>query len=414
MRWRAEMTDARKVTLVVWGVLAVLFIWLSCASTLGIVLARKAPAKSFALGYHTAAAEAAVALAGLAADPQTNAAAVAAHARAALRREPINVDAVVALGTITALNNHTFGAERMFAYAEQLSRRNIPTQLWLIENAVQQGKIEPALAHYDRAMSVSISTRALLLPVLATAAASPTVARPLARLLSRRPLWWPAAIEQFIASPDPVHVLPTAVAALRLRPNVPEERAYLVSAMKRLADTGGARAAFSLYRAAHLGSATFPLLRAGDFEKVGDLPPFDWSLTDGANVSGVIQPGGVGSGSALFLSAEGGGQGEVARQVLLLPAAIYRLMATTGNVPQERTDRPRIVISCLSPQKSVLLDQAFSTSGEHGGPLAASVTVPAGCTSQLIQIVMHASLDGAGGGAMPWIDNIQIVPAGAR
>ncbi|RZL29520.1 MAG: hypothetical protein EOP64_00750 [Sphingomonas sp.] len=408
------MTDLRKAALVMRGVLAALFIWLICASTIGIVLARKSPAASFALGYHTAAAEAAIALAGLAAYPGANDKAIARHARAALRREAINVDAVVALGTITALTNHTPAAERMFAYAEQLSRRNIPTQLWLIENAVQQGEIEPALAHYDRAMTVSVSTRALLLPVLATAAASPTVARPLARLLVRRPLWWPAAIEQFIASPDPVHVLPPAIAALRLRPDVPEERAYLVSAMKRLADAGAAPRAYALYRAAQPASAAGALLRAGNFEKVGDLPPFDWNLADGANVSGVIQPGGVGSGSALFLSAEGGGQGEVARQVLLLPTATYGLTATTGNVPQERIDRPRIVISCLSSDKSVLLDQPFATSGEHGAPVAGTITVPGGCTSQLIQIVMHASLDGAGAGAMPWIDNIQIAPTGAR
>ena len=407
------MTNAKKAALIIWGVLAALFIWLNCASTVGIVLARKSPAGSFALGYHTAAAEAAIAVAGLAAAPQTNRAVIAAHARAALRREAINVDAVVALGTATALTNHMLAAEHMFAYAEQLSRRNIPTQLWLIENAVQQGKIEPALVHYDRAMSVSVSTRALLLPVLATAAATPTVAQPLARLLSRRPLWWPAAIEQFIASQDPVHVLPPAVAALRLRPNIPEERAYLVSAMRRLADAGAAAAAFSMYRAAQPRFAVIALLRAGDFEKVGDLPPFDWSLADGANVSGVIQPGGVGSGSALFLSAEGGGQGEVARQVLLLPSsATYRFMATTGNVPQELTDRPRIVVSCLSSEKSVLLDQAFATGGGHGARVAGTITIPPGCTSQLLQIVMHASLDGAGAGAMPWIDNIQIVPAG--
>ena len=167
-----------------------------------------------------------------------------------------------------------------------------------------------------------------------------------------------------------------------------------------------------MYRAAQPRSAVIALLRAGDFEKVGDLPPFDWSLADGANVSGVIQPGGVGSGSALFLSAEGGGQGEVARQVLLLPSATYRLSATTGNVPQELTDRPHIVVSCLSPEKSVLLDQVFTTGGGHGAPLAGTITIPIGCTSQLLQIVMHASLDGAGAGAMPWIDNIQIVPAG--
>jgi hypothetical protein len=184
--------------------------------------------------------------------------------------------------------------------------------------------------------------------------------------------------------------------------------------MKRLADTGAAPAAFSLYRAAQPRSASDVLLRAGDFENVGDLPPFDWNLADGANVSGMIQPGGVGSGSALFLSAEAGEQGEVARQVLLLPASTYQISAITGNVPSDLTDRPRIVLSCLAPHETVLLDLAFPTSDNRGALLRVNVTVPAGCTSQFLQIVAHASLDGAGAGAMPWIDNIQIVPTTAR
>jgi hypothetical protein len=410
----AMTKTAGKVPQLIRGIAAILFVWLTCAVTLSVVMARRAPAISFALGYRTSAGEAALALLQIADDPKANGDNIVALSRAALRREAVSVDAVVAMGTIAALRNQTTRAEQLFAYSEHLSRRNIPTQLWLIENAVERGRVDQALIHYDRAMSVSENTRPLLLPILSQAAASPAVGDPLARMLARRPLWWPAAMDYFLASPNAQAILPKVVLALKLRADVPTERTYLISAMKRLSDAGKTKAALSLYGTVRGPTEATAPIRGGDFEHVGNLPPFDWNLTESAGVSGIIQPGGVGSGHALFLSAEAGEQGEAARQVLDLPPGAYRLTAIAGSVAPDRIDRPRLVLSCLIPDKTVLIDLPFPTATERGTSMTGSVIVPPGCKGQLIQVIMHASLDGSGGGTMPWIDDIRITQMSIR
>ena len=125
-------------------------------------------------------------------------------ARLALRQDPTAVAAVATLGIDTQVRNDTSGARRLFAYAQKLSRRDLRTQLWSIEDAVARENIPEALRWYDIALRTNPQMDELLFPILVSAGEDPAIRGELIRTLSRKPRWG----ENFVVyaagnSPDP-------------------------------------------------------------------------------------------------------------------------------------------------------------------------------------------------------------------
>src|SRR5688572_1223087 len=110
-----------------------------------------------------------------------------AFATSALRRDPTAVNAVTALGILSAMRGDAAGAERAFRYAQRLSRRNRVAQLWWIEREVADNDIEGALGHYDVALRTSRGMRGTLFPILMNAVSDPAIATAVNRLLRQNP-----------------------------------------------------------------------------------------------------------------------------------------------------------------------------------------------------------------------------------
>src|SRR3546814_19191893 len=81
------------------------------------------------------------------------------------------------------------GGERLLAYSQTLSRRDLRTQLMAIELAVARDDIPSALRHYDIALRTKKNAPDLLFPVLTSAPTNPTIRTELVKTLGRRPKW---------------------------------------------------------------------------------------------------------------------------------------------------------------------------------------------------------------------------------
>ncbi|MET4898831.1 hypothetical protein RN629_17080 [Sphingomonadaceae bacterium jetA1] len=120
-----------------------------------------------------------------------------ARARAALRDNPLTAQAL----RIYAFNLPDQSIPHLrpvMTLGEQVSRRDTLTQIWLIEDAVGNGRIEQALRHYDRALSSSDESRQMLMPVLSEALGTPQVRNALVPYLQRRP--WNGVFLTYAAS----------------------------------------------------------------------------------------------------------------------------------------------------------------------------------------------------------------------
>ncbi|HWI85172.1 MAG TPA: hypothetical protein VNT42_02450, partial [Sphingomonas sp.] len=174
-------------------------------SSLGFVLRSTDPALALRFDPDNAAALAARAEQLLRDDPsEKNRILAEALARRALRRSPVSADGARMLATTRDMAGDEARARQLMDYSQSLSRRDFPTQIWFIEDAIGRNDIAGALRHYDIALRTSAATKALLFPVLIKATAQPAVAAPLIDTLAARPLWADPFLEQASReAPDP-------------------------------------------------------------------------------------------------------------------------------------------------------------------------------------------------------------------
>jgi hypothetical protein len=379
-------------------------LWVALGVTLTLVIGRAQPTVALKVWPHGTTSNAALAERLVqTSDRQAGRGA----AQEALRREPVNVVAARSLGLLASIDGDARRASRLFSYSETLSRRDVPTQLWLIEESVGRGDIIGALRHYDRAMRTSLQSRDLLIPILARASADPAIAEPLSRLVASRPSWTPALVEAMISSQStPPAALALILRRLTISPD--DEYSWLLSGgLNRLVAAGEFETAYAIYYEARRGvGARTELLRNGDFSVQHPIPPFDWWLRDEPELAGLIEHREGTPTPALSIVADQGRVGDIARQFLMLTADAYQLTATVGEVSADERARPIISIACVGG--SELARSRFPAATTTPARLTLRFSVPStGCEAQWIAIESGPSGEQPED-LRPWITSVSL------
>jgi tetratricopeptide (TPR) repeat protein len=383
--------------------------WFAVSFTLGMVLSRRSPEMALSWWSYGARARAGAAhdLLTKQRSPEARERALSL-AQAALQREPVNVAAARSLAIAAAFARDEALANRYLAYAEGLSRRDVGTQLLLLEREVRRNDVPSALRHYDRALRVSTDARGTLLPIMIGAAADPAIAAEIARLLDPRPPYWFAFGERLVLESTSPAAMTMLLGRLRLDPADERERSLMIIAVRRLIEMGAHRHAEQIYRRAG-GAALAPngsQVRNGDFDssEIG-LPPFDWLLVNESQLGAFKERSDPRGGNVLRLTAENGRGGEVARQLLRLAPGRYRLDAMAGDVQGE--PRPRLAIICAGRGGPSLVVLEFPDAGSSGARLGSAFAVPRGaCPAQWLTVIAASSIDVER--AAPWLDAISV------
>lgn len=392
-----------------------LALWVSLATTVAAVLRQASPETALAWWGANAEAHSLMAAQILQGPPSAGPRPAQldrarAEAELALRREPVNVGASRTLALIAGLSGDQRKADRLLAYAEALSRRDLATEIMLIERKVQANDIPGALEHYDRALRTSPESRDLLLPILVGASADPAIARPIARLLARRPTWRVSFAELLTTQSQAPRTMAYLMLGLHLDPQDEREHAALELGLRRLGEAGDYQDAWNVYAQARARAAgARGGIRNGDFEAdTFGLTPFDWSFVDEPELAAIRQAGDEAQlGFVLSLVSENGRNGEVARQMLLLAPGAYRLSALVGNVTGDALSRPLLSLSCATGGRAALGQLEFPVAAPTGVPLEGHIQVPAsGCAAQWLTISLRSGLGGAP--TTPWIDSIAL------
>jgi hypothetical protein len=323
----------------------------------------------------------------------------------AFRLDPLYAPTLRYLGLAQALDQQVDRAMRTYHYSEFVSRRDLPTQMWLIEQAVQSGDIRKALVHYDRAMRTSNQARDVLFPVLIAAAQTPEVAEPLSDTLMQRPNWWYSFVDQMILHTTSADTLPLILRRQHLNPGKDDEARLLASGLHRLAVSGRFSAIRELYQSAT--GRDVSTLRNGDFEEPNRLPPMDWEIAELDGGNPVQQVDGVHANVALTLPA---GRPWIARQLAFLSPGRYQLRAITGGGSETTTKAPMLEIGCAHAgqedgQVPAIVSMPLARTSE-ARQVAADVTIPADCTTQWV--ILRPGVSGSDQGDQSWIDAIRI------
>lgn len=388
---------------------ALLLGWLSIAVTFANTAASNAPSLALRLWpdhavAHARLADTLLASGGQAAPaPQPAQIAEAAQQAAeALRRNPTLPGPARILAMQAAIRGDGRQSDRLLDYSAQLSRRDIPTQFWLIEKRVQANDIQGALSHFGIALEVAPSTREILFPVLSSALSHQHLRRPIAELAHRGDAWRSDFLHYVAANADPASAgtLFLILAQLGTPPAAP----HLQGLIERMVTAGNVAAAARLYalvdRNWRLGDARAQL--DGDFARAGDLPPFGWELNQ--NIAWRGPRPDQGGNNALQINLPQSGEDWAARKLLLLAPGHYRLAGAYGMM-DGGSGRLRFEIACS--RGGSVTATLTATVNRPAGALGGALDVPAGCSQQWLTI--QAAGEGDTSGRL-WLDDLRFAP----
>jgi len=326
-------------------------------------------------------------------------------ALAALRRDPTLVQAWRLLALAASADGRDPEAARLFHFAERLSRRDLPTQLWLIEENVSRNDIRGALRHYDIALRTSLASPEILFPVLVRASGDSGVVGPLGDLLAADPPWRETFMWQLVAdAPNDAHVVRLFERiARRDEPLDPDLSRALLQRLVNREKYPEALRAFALVSGQRVSGAG---VRNGDFERTNETPPFDWLLEDGATLRAEQVRSGDRRGNILNLYAANGNGGAGARQLLMLPPGQYVLSALAGAVESASPARLSWTVICAREGGAALLNAHAEPVEPRARQLRLAFRVPAGCPAQWLSLNITADFQTESASA--WVDSVRI------
>jgi hypothetical protein len=327
-------------------------------------------------------------------------------ARQALVDEPLAVPALTALALDTSVRGDTAGARQLLGHSDALSRRELGTRLWLIEDAVGREDVPGALHHYDIALRTARGAPDLLFPVLSGAISDPAIATALAGTLAARPAWGEAFVSYLGRSgTDPV----ASAAFLRLlaKRNYPVPEAAQTGVVNALVVAGAFDDAWSYYASVRKGADQLRS-RDPDFTAQLETPSaFDWApMTSDAGVSASIQRTGD-SGVFDFAMPSTVG-GIVLQQAQRLAPGRYRLEGISSGIEQARGSRPFWQLACIDGRELGRVE--LPNSAENGGHFAGEFTVSGECKVQTLRLVARPSPEI--GGVSGQIGRVLLAPIG--
>lgn len=326
-------------------------------------------------------------------------------AREALLGEPLAVPAISTLGINAELRGKKLQARQLFDYSQRLSRRDLQTQLWAIEDAVERRDIASTLHHYDIALRTNTTSWDLLFSVMNAATTLPAIRVELVQTLLQKPIW----AESFLLYAGSHAPDPEATAALftnlgRAGMTIADgARAPLIDA---LIQQGALEQAWRFY-AINIPSAAREISRDPNFTNKTDAPSMlDWVPVDDGTVSATIQRGATGGIFGFVAPASVGGP--LLRQVQLLPPGVYHITGVSSGIEQNLNALPYWSLTCRDQGKElgrVLVPNSSQNSGRFSGQF----DVPKGCRVQDLTLVARPS--DAVSGVTGQIRRIQLTPA---
>lgn len=304
----------------------------------------------------------------------------------AVNLEPMSVEALRTLALLSDGGGNRAAARRQFELSRQLSRRDLLTSIWFIEEAVSRNDVRGALRHYEIALRTSRSAQGLLFPVLDSALADPDLVKPIADLIAAGDQWGPSFVEYVAKSgKQPAYLTRALLARPETLSSLPNDLQGLLLA--KLVDKSEFDVAEKLYRQLSGESAPPPTIRNGDFDNDNRWPPFDWSLASAADYGAGMAEG---EGQLSIYSREGAA-GTVARQLLSLAPGLYSL----GSMASLRSDTGEGTVlwsvTCATQSNARLMTLRMSSGASK--PVSSPFSVAPGCARQWLNLEVVSSGD---------------------
>lgn len=334
-----------------------------------------------------------------------------AAARRSLVVSPLQAEAIRDLGVIADTRGQQPLAATIMERAGRRGFRDVPTQSWLMRQALLGRDYERAVLHLNVILLTTPGKAAELFPSLAVIVNDPGAIGPLSHQLVTNPPWRAPAL--LYLSTRARNLTPVAriydSLAKSARPPTNEEANALLLRMTR----------DRRYQEAYLLWISYlPQRVLGDLGDVYDggfqgLPgplPFNWNFFQAPGVIIEFAKPSTSPSSALHVDYPVSGAQSLAAQLLVLPAGSFRLSGRFMITRPAAGAHLEWTVACADAPT-----QLITTTRENGAvasgwtPFSVTFTVPDNCSGQWLRL---EGLPGDGFGELSaWYGDLQIQPA---
>jgi hypothetical protein len=314
------------------------------------------------------------------------------HAKASLLAQAVNPRALRQLSVAVANGNNDTYRIGLLKLSEKMSRREIGTQILLIEYGAKGDGIAETLRHYDIALTTNEEVKATLFPILASAIEDPAINKSFAPYLASGRIWVPEFISYKFGRDKQSNSLAIASLASRDEPSFPEFKIFKKLFFDRALRTDQIdtarefNARFQVADPALLTSAVFaPSLGERSAAAEWQLFELPYALPQFVQEKIKAPP-------RLNLVASSGARGLIASKLLVLRPDRYRLTVRYGNVVLVTGTSLNWSLKCLNDPTFPVVWQSSSipVAGKQDVQL---LNVPQSCKAQSLDLIISAAGD---------------------
>lgn len=309
--------------------------------------------------------------------------------RQSLIGQAINPRALRQFGFVADTKGDVAQARRLMILSTRASRRDLGAQLWLIEDGVRSGDIASTLSHYDTALRTNGESAKILFPILSTALSDETVQIAFAPYIKVSPNWLPSFLGYAIGTGGQ----PASIANTIMRGGgLPDKVQFIqlnTQILQQLITNGAFNEAAQYYLS--LKAAQPDLLRSTRFEKSAvdqAYAPISWQILNSAGIDAAFEPVGRGSAHQLHVIASSGERAVVVRKLLYLPQDEYQFSQQLKLTRDANGATASWLMSCVSGTSSRGI---WESKGNQ-----TALVIPAGCQTQLLELIVAGGADQAG------------------
>lgn len=307
--------------------------------------------------------------------------------RRSLMREAINPRAVRGAGLTSELGHQkAVHTASLLAIAQSLTRRDLATNLWFIENEVNREDISGAMKYYDIALRTDEASQTLLFSILTRALDDEAIRVEFAKYVRAKPPWLSGMLNYSIANSEQPENVADAVERAGGMPvglRFENLEQALIGRMIETSELESAKRFYLSTKGAQPGVLTSLEMTSETADPAKF--PFTWGGTKSATVEGTFGANGHGNHQSLLGIATTGERGLIARKLLFLKPGSYEFTATRETGSMTVDSLATISAICLSESGA---QQIWS------GDLRSSrkfeiLRIPESCSTQFFDITLY-------------------------
>ncbi len=319
--------------------------------------------------------------------PDADRAASAAElARTSIAAQALNPQALRVLGAVEDRNGHAARALALMHLSDQLTRRDLGTQVWLVNHNAALNDAAESLRHYDTVLRASNDVQPVLFPILQRALADKGIRAAFAPYIQSGAPWLPNFLAfQISSTTDPSNVASAVIDAGGLPRQPDYYRGLETQLLAQLADTKRYDKMRDFYALLH-GKAPDVLTAAGFSGTTTDsrFQPITWKLIEAAAVSAAFEQEPQSGQMAFHIIAGSGQHGIAGSKLMMLPAGHYRIASSLRFLHRGTGSGLAWSVQCAATGSDISLKDV----GTAARLAAVEFDVPSVCPAQTISLVV--------------------------